>query len=170
VLSSPDTAVAPVWLNIARSTVYGKIQVHVIELAENCIFNGQVTVARRQTGCMRFCYITLPSRTPPRYNCQPDLVIRAVDEDETIAIEDKQTARVSESNRVRPLFNSIRYGMATYCQLARACAEEITRGADDESEMGVFHDLFQPQRAANLRARLDDYTPAGMDAGIIYAS
>ena len=36
--------------------------------------------------------------------------------------------------------------------------------------MGVFHDLFQPQRAANLRARLDEYTPAGMDAGIIFAS
>jgi hypothetical protein len=170
VLSSPDTAVAPVLLNIARSTVLGKIQVHVIELAENCIFNGQITVARRQTGCMRFCYVTLPSRTPRRYNCQPDLVIQAVDEDETIAIEDKPTAKVIESNRVRPLFNSIRYGMPSYCQLAQACAEEITRGADDESEMGVFHDLFQPQRAANLRARLDDYTPAGMDAGIIYAS
>jgi hypothetical protein len=36
--------------------------------------------------------------------------------------------------------------------------------------MGVFHDLFQPQRAANLRARLDEYMPAGMDAGIIYAT
>jgi hypothetical protein len=36
--------------------------------------------------------------------------------------------------------------------------------------MGVFHDLYQPQRAANLRARLDEYTPAGMTAGIIYAS
>jgi hypothetical protein len=36
--------------------------------------------------------------------------------------------------------------------------------------MGVFHDLYQPQRSANLRARLDDYTPAGMKAGIIYAS
>jgi hypothetical protein len=54
--------------------------------------------------------------------------------------------------------------------LAATCAEEITRGADDESEMGVFHDLHQPQRAANLRARLDEYTPAGMEACIIYAS
>jgi hypothetical protein len=36
--------------------------------------------------------------------------------------------------------------------------------------MGVFHDLYQPQRAANLRARLDEYTPAGMQAGIILAS
>jgi hypothetical protein len=36
--------------------------------------------------------------------------------------------------------------------------------------MGVFHDLYQPQRYANLKARLDEYTPAGMDAGIIFAS
>jgi hypothetical protein len=33
--------------------------------------------------------------------------------------------------------------------------------------MGVFHDLFQPQREANLRTRLDEYTPAGMNAGYI---
>ena len=47
---------------------------------------------------------------------------------------------------------------------------EITRGADDESELGVFHDLYQPERAASLRVRLDEFTPAGLDAGIFYAS
>jgi hypothetical protein len=36
--------------------------------------------------------------------------------------------------------------------------------------MGVFHDLFNPQREANLRARLDEYTPAGMRAGIIFVN
>jgi hypothetical protein len=36
--------------------------------------------------------------------------------------------------------------------------------------MGAFHDLFQAQRAANLQARLDEFTPAGMVAGIIYAT
>jgi hypothetical protein len=71
---------------------------------------------------------------------------------------------------VDPEFNSTRYGTPAYCQLANACACEIKRGADDESEMGVFHDLYQPQRAANLKARLDQFTPAAMDAGIIYAS
>jgi hypothetical protein len=69
---------------------------------------------------------------------------------------------------VRPRFNSTRYGTPDYCQLADDCAEEITRGADDESEMGVFHDLYQPQRLANLRARLDEYTPASTDAAIIF--
>jgi hypothetical protein len=83
---------------------------------------------------------------------------------------DIKAARWREQRRVRPQFNSVHYGTPTYCQLAETCADEIKRGADDEAEMGAFHDLFQPQRAANLRARLDEYTPAGMDAGVIYAS
>jgi hypothetical protein len=36
--------------------------------------------------------------------------------------------------------------------------------------MGVFHDLYQPQRTANLRQRLDEYTPAEVDAGIVFVS
>jgi hypothetical protein len=36
--------------------------------------------------------------------------------------------------------------------------------------MGVFHDLFQPQREGNLLARLDEFAPAGMDVGIIHAT
>jgi hypothetical protein len=36
--------------------------------------------------------------------------------------------------------------------------------------MGVFHNLYQPQRAANLRARLDEFAPIDAEIGIIYAS
>jgi hypothetical protein len=85
-------------------------------------------------------------------------------------VEVIEQALAPERLRVRPQFNSTRYGTPTYCQLAHTCTEEIKRGADDESEMGAFHDLFQPQREANLRVRLDEYVPAGADVGIIYAS
>jgi hypothetical protein len=169
-LGSSRGAVAYVALTIARSTVIGRVQTHSIELAENTIFNGVVTVARRGRGCMRFCYVPDESRTPRRYECQPDLVKRAVSENASIPAGERAAAMDQEADRVRPIFNSLRYGTPAYCQLADRCAEEITRGADDESEMGVFHDLFQPQRAANLRARLDEFTPAGMDAGIVYAN
>lgn len=164
-----DCPVAPVVLTMIRCTVFGEVQVHAIDLAENSIFYGLIKVARRQEGCMRFCYVTLPgSRTPRRYNCQPDLVEQAMDEDPNVT--DIDSAKQSERDRAQPLFKSVRYGSPTYCQLADVCADEIKGGADDESEMGVFHDLFQPQRAANLRARLDEFTPAEMDAGIIYVS
>jgi len=170
-LGAPNWPLAHATLTIIRSTVFGQIQTHAITLAENCIFMGLITVARRQIGCMRFCYAPPGSRTPRRYNCQPDLVDKIVDLDYAAAPDaDRLRARDNERLRVRPQFNSVRYGMPSYCQLAQTCAIEITRGADDESEMGVFHDLFQPQRAANLRARLDEYMPAGMEAGIIYAS
>ena len=179
-LGMPGCPVAHVSLNILRSTVFGQIQVHAIELGENCIFDGRITVARRQQGCIRFCYVTPDSRTPRRYRCQPDLVEILVEKTTRKIAEDNglpqpteaelETAKHAERLRVRPQFNSVRYGMPSYCQLSECCAEEIKKGADDESEMGVFHDLYQPQRDANLRARLDEYTPAGADAGIIHAS
>ena len=63
----------------------------------------------------------------------------------------------------------MRFGNEAYAQLTLCTPPEISSGADDESEMGAFHDLFLPQRVANLRARLDHSTPAGMETGIIYA-
>lgn len=166
-------ATASTWahatLTLRRTTVFGIIDVHAIELAENCIFTGCVNVARRQLGCMRFCYVPPGCRTPRRHRCQPDGVIAAV----KARVDDpvKQAAEIAgESQRVRPQFGSVRYGKPTYAQLGPGCAVEIVRGADDESEIGAFHDLFQPQREANLRARLEEFTPAGMDVDIVFES
>lgn len=173
-LGAPGCPVAHAILTIVRTTVFGQIQVHAINLAENSIFNGLLKVARRQQGCMRFCsYIKPGSRTPRRYNCQPDLVEEAITQKVTngeILPEEMVSMQERERFRVRPQFNSIRYGTPAYCQLAESCAIEIKRGADDESEMGVFHNLYQPQRDANLRVRLNEYTPAGSEVGIIYSS
>lgn len=172
-LGAPGWPLAHAVLTIERSTVFGRIYTHAIDLAENSIFMDRIKVGRRQRGCMRFCYVTPGSRTPRRYNCQPDLVekpFKAQFEQGEISADERDRALERERMRIRPQFKSIRYGTPTYCQLADTCAEEIKRGTDDESEMGVFHDLYQPQRAANLRARLDEYTPAGMEAGIIHTS
>jgi hypothetical protein len=157
-IGAPGCVVAHARLTILRSTVFGQVQVQAVDLGENTIFDGRVFVARRQQGCLRFCYISPESRAPRRYQCQPDLAAGNLKGEEKTLAE----------RRVRPRFISVRYGNPDYCRLAADCAEEITRGADDESEMGVFHDLYNPQRLANLRARLDEYTPAGMDAGIIF--
>ncbi|MFI5456619.1 MAG: hypothetical protein ACHRXM_14315 [Isosphaerales bacterium] len=172
-LGAPESLCAYTTLTIVRSTVFGQIQTHAITLAENSIFMGSILACRRQQGCMRFCYVPPGSRTPRRYECQPDLVDQAVTalfQNGDLTAAERNTLQQSERLRVEPEFNSTRYGTPTYCQLASACACEIKRGADDESEMGAFHDLYQPQRAANLKTRLDEYSPAGMDAGIIYAS
>lgn len=188
-LGTRGRAAAHVVADIRRVTVIGKLQPHAIELAENSIFNGEVRVARTQRGCVRFCYVPPGSRTPQRYNCQPELAVRdARERGETELHADpafaaltlaQQAAALAELReqvrdatevRVRPQFTGRRYGQPGYMQLGRHCPPEIMRGADDESELGVFHDLYQPQREANLRARLAEYVPAGMEPGIIIVS
>jgi hypothetical protein len=136
------------------------------------------------------------AKTPRRYHCQPDLVM---DKAESVILDkpSKETGyspglssaeideiqkkiqleiqeEIKEARRlaasfVCPQFWSTHFGDPGYARLARPIIPEIWRGADDESEMGVFHDLFQPQREANLRARLEEYAPAGMNCGIIWA-
>ncbi|WP_263381648.1 hypothetical protein [Granulicella arctica] len=156
-------------LTIQRCTAFGIVDVHAIQLAENSIFNSCVNVARRQLGCMRFCYVPAGCRTPRRYHCKPDGVIQQVKaEQSNLALQAADIA--AEKLRVQPQFTSTHYGSPTYAQLALTCAPEILAGADDESEMGAFHDLFQPQRRANLQARLEQFTPAGMDVGIIWGN
>ena len=127
-IGAPGCIVAHARLTIERSTVIGQVQVHSIDLAEDSIFDGKVTVARRQQGCMRFCYVTPGSRTPRRYQCQPG------------SRGERQNRRGESSGRNagETRFNSERYGRPDYCQLADDCAEEITRGASDESEMACF--------------------------------
>ena len=170
-LSSGDGRVAFVSLTMARCTVIGQVLAHAIRLAENTIFTSPVLVARRQVGCVRYCYVPEGSRTPRRYHCQPDVAVQdAADRAGPAGPAAVARAQDRARDRVRPAFDSLRYGTPEYARLAEACGEEIARGADDESELGAFHDLYQPERLASLRVRLDQFTPAGLDAGIFFAS
>ncbi|TCV86741.1 hypothetical protein EDC63_106102 [Sulfurirhabdus autotrophica] len=167
-------------ISILRSTVIGEVNTHAILLAENTIFMSHLMVGRRQLGCIRYCYVTQGSRTPRRHRCQSETAEQAAEEmlltaprqvtDPPLTDAMIADARQLTRTRVRPRFTSTRYGTPAYCQLACDCATEIKRGADDESEMGAFHDLYQPQREANLRVRLEEYTPAGMEAGILFVN
>jgi hypothetical protein len=166
-IGAPGYAVAHAVLTILRCTVFGIVDVHAVELAENCIFLDCVNVARRQLGCVRFSYVQRHCRTPRRYRCQPDMVTQTVI-DKVADLNKRASLIASEELRVRPQFTSVRYGNPGYAQLAVTCADEIKQGADDESEMGVFHELYRPQREANLRQRLQQFTPAGMHVGLLY--
>ncbi len=170
-ISSAEDGYAYAIVRLRRCTVIGTVLLHVLALGDNTIFLGLLQVARRQQGCARFCWIEPGSRTPSRYECQPDLVRQAISSaaaapQSTLAASQVSTDQDAETARVRPRFNSLSYGSPVYCQLAQDCAPEITSGADDESELGAFHDLFQPQRLANLNDRLQDFTPADMNAAV----
>jgi len=159
-LGAPDEAVAYVEASFRHCTVIGQVQAHSIRLAEDCLFASSVRVLRRQLGCMRFCYLPPGSRTPQRFHCQPDLALAAV----------PQAQQAQETLRVVPQFRSLRYGSPDYARLDDDTCAEISAGASDQSAMGVYHDLYEPQRGANLAWRLQEYVPADIDAGILYAS
>jgi hypothetical protein len=159
-IGAPDEAVAYVTASIRRCTVIGEVQAHSIQLAEDSIFVSLVRVLRRQLGCMRFCFVPPGSRTPQRFHCQPDLATAAV----------PPAQRPTEILRVVPLLRSLRYSTPDYVRLHDRCCEEIRSGASDGSAMGVYHDLYEPQREANLAVRLQEYVPANTNAGILFAS
>jgi len=137
-------------VEIRRSTVIGKVHVVLLKLACNSILCSRVASKKLQDGCVRFSFVPWDSHVPRRHRCRPACVI--------------------DAERTRPHFTTLRYGQPGYCQLSQSCPEEIRCGADDGAEMGAFHDLFQPQREANLRCRLDEYLRFGLEAGIFYAS
>ncbi|MBC6461724.1 hypothetical protein [Actinomadura sp. HBU206391] len=172
-LSAPDCRHAHAVLHVHRTTVIGEVHTHAIEIGEDTVFDGRVHVARRGVGCLRFCWVPPGSRTPRRYHCQPDLAwasLRERAEADDLDLADLPRLRDLEARRVEPRFTSRNYGTPAYVQLATGTAAEITRGAEDGSEMGAWHDLFQPQREDNLRARLAEFSPAGTDAGIVHVT
>lgn len=137
-------------LEIINSTVIGGVKSRLIHNATNTIFTNDVVVERVQQGCMRFSYVPVNSRTPRRYRCLP---------------KDSEQAE-----HVRPYFTSLSLNQAGYCQLRQYASFDIANGAEDDSEMGVYHDLYQSKREINLRTRLHEYLRFGLEAGIIYAS
>jgi hypothetical protein len=173
-LSRFDGRLAHAVLRVRRSTIFGAVHVHAVELGEDTLFQGLLRVARRQVGCLRFSSVLKLDglRTPRRHACQPDLAeaaaVAALPGSPSAA--EKDAARAEAREIVRPRFASRRYGTPAYARLHDEAAPEIRRGASDESEMGAFHDLYEPQRAANLRARLDEFTPAGCLVGVRFAT
>ncbi len=167
-------------LTVHRSTILGDVHTTRIREAEDSIFDGAVNVTRRHDGFMRFCFVPrntgevsgdskcprqdfLP-RTPRRFKCQPDSarVMSSGTCEPPGGVTDPQ-------NSIRPRFVSTTYGHSGYCQLALDCPPEIGRGAESESEMGVFHHLYSAQRSARLRQQLADFTPANMLSTVIFA-
>jgi len=162
-------------LRLERTTVRGATRARQIDLATEVIFDGAVDAERIQTGCVRFSFVPPASRTPRRYRCQPDLAeARAIEEAEAaggpLSDAARDVLRDRVRRRVRPEYTSEVYGQPAYLQLSLGGPVEIATGAEDGSEMGAYCHLKQPQREANLRLRLEEYLPFGLEAGIIYVT
>ncbi|MCL2477093.1 hypothetical protein [Candidatus Bathycorpusculum sp.] len=138
--------------SIENSTILGKSNFEILTFASNVIFTDTVRVKRRQEGGVRFSYIAhrfekdgSPSRVPRCYHCQP-----------------------SETDMgIVPRFTSEKYGSPGYAQLHRCIVKEISAGADNDSEMGAFNQVYQSHRINNLLAIFAEYLPFRLEAGVI---
>lgn len=169
-------------LRAERSTMIGAV--HVVSLdASECILTGHVEVQQIQHGCVRFSYLPLDSVSPRRFRCQPELTARQA-ADATVAnalatnplltLAQQQAiaanARASVVAVLAPSLTARRYGRPEYGQLASSCPAEITEGAEDGSEMGALCHVKQAQRESNLRIRLAEYLPFGLDPALTYVT
>jgi hypothetical protein len=183
--ADPDNISAGGTLALVNSTVVGKIHTARLELASNTIllacrtagdsWTHPVISDQNQQGCVRFSFVPSNAIVPRRYRCQPDLAVTAALTAADVPKGSLSTFRklaiaAAVRARVRPAFTTLRYGQPGYGQLGTSCPMEIRTGAEDESEMGAFHDVYAPQRERNVKIRLEEYLRFGLEAGIFYAT
>lgn len=144
-------------LTLNGCTVVGKVHATLLSYVSDSIFWGALKVAdiatwasalvadRKQEGCIRFSFLPIAAVTPRQFQCV-------------------QQALASP----QPYFFALRYGRPAYLKLLTSTDNSIRRGADDGGEMGAFHFLLNPQRESDLRIRLQEYMPVGLEFGLIY--
>jgi hypothetical protein len=142
-------------LTMNGCTVIGKVHATELTLISNCIFWSKLTTAdtwaapliadRKQAGCVRFSFLPVGAVTPRQFQCVQQALAGP-----------------------QPIFFSLRYGAPGYTKLLTATSNAIRRGASDGGEMGAFHFLLAPLREDDLRIRMQEYLPVGMEFGIIY--
>jgi hypothetical protein len=94
---------------------------------------------------VRFSYLPYQAVTPRRFECVEQALAGPT-----------------------PLFLSYQYARPNYLKLAACTPSSIRTGADDEGEMGAFHWVLAPLREADLEIRLAEFTPVGLNTGLIY--
>ena len=169
-----DPAAAPLLLDaegcdlrIARATVFGAVRGRTL-FAENAILQGRLSIARRQTGCLRFCHAPLDGRMPRRHRCAPDTALTALADRLGRPLSGPERAAVLA--RVAPAFTATRHGDEGFGQLALTCAPEIGAGAEGGAAMGAGFRHGDPFRLLNLRDALEEYLPFGLEAGVIFVT
>ena len=163
-------------ITIASSTIVGTVAARTIPLLENSIVTGPAVSAELQAGCVRYSFVPLTgSQTPRRFRCQPDLeasaeIAAALTANPGLTPAQSNAIGASVEAWLAPAFTSRIPGQPGYLQLADATPGQISSGAEDGDEMGVFYGLYSGRRESNLSYRLNEYLRIGLEAGIIHAT
>ncbi|NOK19870.1 hypothetical protein [Corallococcus carmarthensis] len=114
------------------------VDVRVIEASES-LFTDVARARDRFHGCVRYSRVEPESLLPRRHRVTEDI----------------------------PLFVTRDRTDAAHLRLSEECPRTIARGAEDGSEMGAFHGARFAQRGDALLTRLIEYTPAGLQTGLL---
>ena len=142
-------------LTLDGCTVVGKVHAVQLTRVSNTIFwAGRVAgdawitcliADRKQEGCVRFSFLPAGAKTPRRFQC----IERSI-------------------AGPQPIFFALRYGRPGYAKLLTSTPDVVRRGADDGGEMGAFHFVLAPHRETDLRVRMQEYIPVGLEFGFVY--
>jgi hypothetical protein len=142
-------------LTLDGCTVVGKVHAVLLTLVSNSIvwagllagdsWSTGLVADRKQEGCVRFSFLPGGAKTPRRFQC----------------VE-------REIAGPQPIFFAFRYGQPGYLKLLTSTPDLVRRGADDGGEMGAYHFVLAPQRETDLRVRMQEYIPVGLEFGFIY--
>ncbi len=148
-------------LTMNGCTVIGKVYASLLSLVSDSIVWAELSEAdlaatpplwdaplwatRKQDGCVRFSYLPAGAIVPRHFKC----------------------VEMGEGSP-QPLFYSLRYGDAPYGKLSPLTDDAIRRGADDGGEMGAFHFVLAPLRETDLRVRMQEFMPVGLEFGVFY--
>jgi hypothetical protein len=144
-------------------TVLGSATLDSLGTATDTLFCGTLKLTSTSTGSVSTSFVQDGTAAPGSLVtslCQPALAV-------SLGAAADRAAIVT---RVCPSFTSISYGDPGYAQLRRTCAPEILGGGSDQSEMGVFHDLYQPQMQANVLAGLGAYLRLGLGPTLFFVT
>jgi len=155
-VAGPDLASAGADLHVEDSTLIGKVRTRTITFASNSIVRARrgaadpwlaaVWASRTQAGCVRFCSLPADSITPRRYECLPP--------------------NPASEAVLDPGFITVRYGDPAYLLLSGDCPMAVWTGADNGSQLGVYHQVEETQAVRNVQIRAPEYLPARMEAGV----
>ena len=151
-----DLASEGATLHIERSTMIGKARMHSIELASNTIFfaklarkdpwNAALWSSRRQTGCVRFCFLPAAAITPSTFRCLPP--------------------EPASEDLFLPQFISREFGGPSYALLSGVVPLAVWTGADNGSQIGVYQSLEETEAVRNVQLRAPEFLPFNLEAGI----
>jgi hypothetical protein len=142
---SPDGLQSGPPLVLDRSTLLGDALVRSAEVSDSIVL-GRLVAARRQSGCVRYSWTGAGSLTPRRFR-----------------------SGGAPTDPV-PTFVATGLGQPGLGQLTPCCPALVTEGAESGAEMGVFHDVGQPERLAAAQSLLAEYLRFTAEAGIFLAS